>query len=171
MTQTIFFFYFSIVTVLSAILTVALRNPIQCTISLLSALLHVAGLFILLHAEFIAAMQIIIYAGAILVLYLFVLMLLNLKQDETVVHQQFGFALFFSAVLLGEILLALFQSPLFDKKSPSSVEGVSSPFTGNTESIGFSLFTDYLLPFEMIGILLLGGIVGAMVLAKQRPTR
>jgi len=169
MTEAVFFFYFSSITVISAILTVSLRNPIQSTIALLSALLHVAGLFILLHAEFIAAMQIIIYAGAILVLYLFVLMLLNLKQDETVLHQQFGFALFFSAVLLGEILLALFQSPLLDKVSPLSIEG--APFRGNTESIGFALFTDYLLPFEMIGILLLGGIVGALVLAKQRPTR
>jgi len=169
MTETIFFFYFSSVTVVSAILTVSMRNPVQSTIALLSALLHVAGLFILLHAEFIAAIQIIIYAGAILVLYLFVLMLLNLKGDETVLHQQFGFALFFSAVLLGEILLALFQSPLFDKGVPSSMETIP-PFRGNTESIGFALFTDYLLPFEMIGILLLGGIVGALVLAKQRPT-
>jgi len=169
MTQAIFFFYFASITVISAILTVSMRNPVQCTIALLSALLHVAGLFILLHAEFIAAMQIIIYAGAILVLYLFVLMLLNLKQDETVLHQQFGFALFFSAVLLGEILLAFFQSPLLGKGSPSSVKG--APFKGNTESLGYALFTDYLLPFEMIGILLLGGIVGALVLAKQRPTR
>jgi NADH-quinone oxidoreductase subunit J len=169
MTEAVFFFYFSSITVISAILTVSLRNPIQSTIALLSALLHVAGLFILLHAEFIAAMQIIIYAGAILVLYLFVLMLLNLKGDETVLHQQFGFGLFFSAVLLGEILLALFQSPLLDKVPPLSIE--SAPFRGNTESIGFALFTDYLLPFEMIGILLLGGIVGALVLAKQRPTR
>jgi len=169
-TQTLFFFYFSIITLLSAILTVSLRNPIQCTLALLSALLHIAGLFILLHAEFIAAMQIIIYAGAILVLYLFVLMLLDLKRDETVLHQQFGFALFFSAVLLGEILLALFQAPLIHQGVPSSTDNVL-PVKGNTQSLGFALFTDYLLPFEMIGILLLGGIVGALVLAKQRPTR
>jgi NADH-quinone oxidoreductase subunit J len=168
MTHTLFFFYFSIVTLVSSICTIALRNPIQCTVSLLSALLHIAGLFILLHAEFIAAMQIIIYAGAVLVLYLFVLMLLDLKQAETVVHRQYGFALFFSAVLLGEILLAIFQSPVFSKTPP--IEGITSP-SPNTESIGIALFTDYLLPFEMVGVLLLGGIVGALVLAKQTPAR
>ena len=171
MTEAVFFFYFSIITVFSAILTVSLRNPIQCTIALLSALLHVAGLFILLHAEFIAAMQIIIYAGAILVLYLFVLMLLDLKRDDPLLHQQFGFALFFSAVLLGEILLALFQAPLFMQGTPLSPKAPSLSFRGNTESLGLSLFTDYLLPFEMIGILLLGAIVGALVLAKQKPIR
>ena len=167
MTHNLFFFYFAGATLISAILTVALRNPIQCTVALLSALLHVAGIYILLHAEFIAAMQIIIYAGAVLVLYLFVLMLLNLKQSETVVHQQYGFALFFSAILLGEIMLALFTSPLMGKVPTIGEQGPSA----NTESIGTILFTDYLLPFEMIGVLLLGGIVGALVLAKQKPTR
>ncbi len=167
MTHTLFFFYFAILTLISSLCTIALRNPIQCTVALLSALLHVAGLFILLHAEFIAAMQIIIYAGAVLVLYLFVLMLLDLKQAETVIHRQYGFALFFSAVLLGEILLALFQSPLFAKVPPIT-DAASTP-SPNTESIGVVLFTDYLLPFEMVGVLLLGGIVGALVLAKQTP--
>ncbi len=165
MTNLIFFFYFAGATLLSSILTVGLRNPIHCTVALLSALLHVAGLFILLHAEFIAAIQIIIYAGAVLVLYLFVLMLLNLKQAETVLTKQFGFALFFAAVLLGEILLALFQSPLLGKTEATPIHN------GNTESIGTALFTSYLLPFEVVGILLLGGIVGALVLAKQTPAR
>jgi NADH-quinone oxidoreductase subunit J len=165
MSHFLFFYYFAGVTLLSSVLTVFLRNPVHSTIALLSALLHVAGLFILLHAEFIAAIQIIIYAGAILVLYLFVLMLLNLKQTETVVTQQAWFSLFFGAVLFGEILLALFQSP-FSESAKAAL-----PANGNTKSIGTALFTDYLLQFEVVGILLLGGIVGALVLAKQTPTR
>ena len=171
MAQSFFFFYFSGVTIVSSILTVGLKNPIHSTVALLSALLHVAGIFILLHAEFIAAIQIIIYAGAILVLYLFVLMLLNQKETETIVNRQYHLALFFGAVLLCEILLAIFQSNLLDT---SYGAGLPRPVLGpanNTESIGVALFTDYLLQFEVVGVLLLGGIVGALVLAKQTPAR
>jgi len=167
----LFFFYFSSVAIISSLLTVGLKNPVQSTVALLSTLLHVAGLFILMHAEFIAAIQIIIYAGAILVLYLFVLMLLDLKQTETIVTRQSQLALFFGAVLLCEILLALFQSPLGTQVAVQPAgEGLPLPYN-NTESIGVALFTDYLLQFEIVGVLLLGGVVGALVLAKQTPTR
>jgi NADH-quinone oxidoreductase subunit J len=171
MAQTFFFFYFSGVTILSSILTIGLKHPIHSTVALLSALLHVAGIFILLQAEFIAAIQIIIYAGAILVLYLFVLMLLNQKETETIVNRQYHLALFFGAVLLCEILLALFQSPFLNKGNISPPTGQVAQSYNNTESIGVALFTDYLLQFEVVGVLLLGGIVGALVLAKQTPTR
>ena len=154
--------------IVSSILTIGLRSPVYSTIALLSTFLHVAGLFILLHAEFIAAIQIIIYAGAVLVLYLFVLMLLNLKTDETFVHKQLWVALFFGTVILAEILLALFKSPLLEKMEIATGIG---PLLGNTEAIGLSLFNEYLLPFEIVGIILLGGIIGAMVLAKQAPAR
>jgi len=167
MVQSLFFFYFSSVVILSSVLTVGLKNPIHSTVALLSTLLHVAGLFILLHAEFIAAIQIIIYAGAILVLYLFVVMLLDLKQTETILTRQFQVALFFGAVLLCEILLALLQAPLSGIATISRV----TPNYNNTESIGVALFTDYLLQFEVVGVLLLGGVVGALVLAKQTPTK
>ncbi|MEK7286693.1 MAG: NADH-quinone oxidoreductase subunit J [Nitrospirota bacterium] len=166
MTQSLFFFYFAIATLISSALTIFLQSPVHCTVALLSALLHVAGLFILLNAEFIAAIQIIIYAGAILVLYLFVLMLLNLKQQEKVVHEQAGWGLFFGAVLVGEILLVLSQSTFAKNLNPQPTQSI-----GNTASIGTVLFTDYLLQFEVIGVLLLGGVVGALVLAKQTPTR
>ncbi len=171
MTQSLFFFYFSGVTIISSILTIGLKNPIHCTVALLSALLHVAGIFILLHAEFIAAIQIIIYAGAILVLYLFVLMLLNQKETETIVNRQYQLALFFGAVLLCEILLAISQSNLVNRGPAITPTGLSAEPYNNTESIGVALFTDYILQFEVVGVLLLGGIVGALVLAKQTPTR
>lgn len=163
--------------IISSILTIGLRDPIYCTIALLSTFLHVAGLFILLHAEFIAAIQIIIYAGAVLVLYLFVLMLLNLKSHETFLHRKFWIALFFGLIVLGEISLAIFKSPIFGKIETAPPETapligkVDMVLVGNTEAIGLSLFNEYLLPFELVGIILLGGIIGALVLAKQTPAR
>jgi NADH-quinone oxidoreductase subunit J len=165
MTPLFFFYYFSGVAIVSSILTVGLRSPIYCTVALLSALLHVAGLFVLLHAEFVAAIQIIIYAGAVLVLYLFVLMLLNLKGQERFAHQRSWAPAFFVIVILGEILLALFKSP-----APQQTASIPPPSAmGNTEAIGIALFTDYLLPFEIVGIILLGGAIGALILAKQIP--
>ncbi|MCI0529201.1 MAG: NADH-quinone oxidoreductase subunit J, partial [Nitrospira sp.] len=77
-----FFYYFSAVVIVSSLLTVTLRNPVHCGLALLAMLLHMAGFFVLLNAEFLAAVQVIVYAGAILVLYLFVVMLLNIKTDE-----------------------------------------------------------------------------------------
>lgn len=167
--QEFFFYVFAAGTIVSSILTVGLRNPVYCTLSLLSAFLHIAGLFVLLSAEFIAAIQIIIYAGAVLVLYLFVIMLLNLKSAERVVHRQTGIAIFFGAVVLAEILLAFFLSPLPE----TGVQKPTGPLfpEGNTEALGTALFNQYLLPFEVVGVLLLGGIIGALVLAKQTPPR
>jgi len=78
----VFFAYFALVSIVAGVLTVALKNPVHCGLALLALLLHVSGLFVLLNAEFLWAVQVIVYAGAILVLYLFVLMLLNLKTDE-----------------------------------------------------------------------------------------
>jgi len=151
-------------TLFSSVLTIGLRNPIHCTLALLSTFLHVAGLFVLLNAEFLAAIQIIIYAGAVLILYLFVLMLLDLKSSEGVLHRQAWIALFFGLVILAEILIVLFRSPMLDK---TGAAGTAAPAVGNTEAIGISLFNEYLLPFELVGIILLGGIIGALVLAKQ----
>ncbi len=168
MAPLLFFLYFSGMALFSSVLTIGLRNPIYCTLALLSTFLHVAGLFILLNAEFVAAIQIIIYAGAVLVLYLFVLMLLNLKSHESVIHRQSWVALFFGLVILAEILFALLRAPEVGKTEPSGT-ATASPL-GNTEMIGVSLFTKYLLPFEMVGIILLGGIIGALVLAKQLPS-
>ncbi len=165
MAQLLFFLYFAGMALFSSVLTIGLRNPIYCTIALLSTFIHVAGLFVLLHAEFIAAIQIIIYAGAVLILYLFVLMLLDLKSNESFLHRQSWIALFFGLVILAEILVVLFKSPILEKTGAVAV--AAAPAIGNTEAIGLSLFNEYLLPFEMVGIILLGGIIGALVLAKQ----
>lgn len=164
MAQLLFFLYFAGMGLFSSVLTIGLRNPVYCTIALLSTFIHVAGLFVLLNAEFLAAIQIIIYAGAVLILYLFVLMLLNLKSTEPVVHRQLWIALFFGVVILAEILVALFKTPMLEGTTAANAV---PPAMGNTEAIGLSLFNEYLLPFELVGIILLGGIIGALVLAKQ----
>ncbi|MFQ5598571.1 MAG: NADH-quinone oxidoreductase subunit J [Nitrospiria bacterium] len=168
MVHNLFFFYFAFATIVSSVFTVGLRSPVYCTLALLSTLLHVAGLFVLLHAEFIAAIQVIVYAGAVLVLYLFVLMLLNLKTTETFFQKQASIAIFFGVVILAEILMGLFKSP-FVKRVPEAVEPTVS--IGNTGDIGLALFSEYLLPFEVVGVILLGAVIGAMVLAKKIPLR
>src|SRR5689334_12519945 len=97
----VFFFYFAAIIVTTSILVVAVRNPIYSALALLIMFFHVAGLYVTLHAEFLAAVQVIVYAGAILVLYLFVVMLLNLKQDERY-HRQWPAAAGVGSILAVE---------------------------------------------------------------------
>jgi NADH-quinone oxidoreductase subunit J len=160
----VFFAYFSVVSVLAGILTVALRNPVHCGLALLTLLLHVAGLFVLLNAEFLFAVQIIVYAGAILVLYLFVLMLLNLKSEERYVHTKYAVILFAAVGILGEVVLLVLASPFGGSKGDAPAGTLVS--IGGSYAVGIKMFSDYLLQFEIVGIFLLGAIIGAIVLAK-----
>lgn len=159
-----FFAYFSLVSIAAGVLTVALRNPVHCGIALLTLLLHVAGLFVLLNAEFLFAVQIIVYAGAILVLYLFVLMLLNLKTEERYLHTRYAALLFAAVVVSGEFLLLVFTSPFGGAKGDAPAEAVLKE--GASYAVGIKMFSEYLLPFEIVGVFLLGAIIGAIVLAK-----
>ncbi|MBI4401002.1 MAG: NADH-quinone oxidoreductase subunit J [Nitrospirae bacterium] len=159
-----FFAYFSLVSILAGVLTVALRNPVHCGLALLTLLLHVAGLFVLLNAEFLFAVQIIVYAGAILVLYLFVLMLLNLKTDERYLHTRYAVILFASVAVCGELLVLLLRSPFGGAKGDAPAAVVLQE--GASYALGIKMFSDYLLPFEIVGVFLTGAIIGAIVLAK-----
>ena len=158
------FYYLAAVTIVSGVLTITLRSPVHCGLALVAMLVHMAGFFVLLNAEFIAAVQVIVYAGAILVLYLFVIMLLNLKSDERVFHKRYiGIGLITIAIVAQAALLIL-RSPyagLTGEATSAVVQGV-----GHTKAIGIVMFRDYILPFELIGIYLLAAIVGAIVLAK-----
>lgn len=160
----LFFVYFSVVSILAGILTVALRNPVHCGLALLTLLLHVAGLFVLLNAEFLFAVQIIVYAGAILVLYLFVLMLLNLKTDERYLHTRYAIILFAAVALSTELLLLVLRSPFGGAKGDAPTEVVLE--VGASHAVGIKMFSEYLLLFEIIGVFLTGAIIGAIVLAK-----
>jgi NADH-quinone oxidoreductase subunit J len=164
----IFFAYFSMMSIVAGIFTVALKNPVHCGLALLTLLLHVAGLFVLLNAEFLFAVQIIVYAGAILVLYLFVLMLLNLKSDERYLHSRHVFIMFAAIAVCGELLLLVMRSPFGGSKGDAPAEAVLKE--GASYAVGIKMFGEYLLPFEIVGIFLLGAIIGAIVLAKTPTT-
>jgi NADH-quinone oxidoreductase subunit J len=163
--ESLFFFYFALVIALASILVVALRNPIYSALSLLIMFFHVAGLYVTLHAEFLAAVQIIVYAGAILVLYLFVVMLLNLKHDERY-QRQWPVATLVGGILVVEgTVLALLKGRAgsrADSTETAAVEGL-----GNTEALGDVLYTSYLFPFEVASLILLVAMIGAIVLAKR----
>lgn len=166
---TLFFFYFSGVIVLTSILVVALRNPVYSALSLLIMFFHVAGLYVTLHAEFVAAVQIIVYAGAILVLYLFVVMLLNVKREERY-HAQLPVAALLSVTILTEVVLLTIQhrfsvQPAMPERAASS----AAAGLGNTEAIGEVLYSTYLFPFEVASLILLVAMVGAILLAKRDP--
>jgi NADH-quinone oxidoreductase subunit J len=160
----LFFGYFSVVSIVAGVLTVSMKHPVHCALALLALLLHVSGLFILLNAEFLWAVQVIVYVGAILVLYLFVLMLLNLKSDERYFHARTPYLL--APAVIGTIyLLALMiSSPLSGAKGDATAAAILQE--GSTYAVGIKMFSEYLLPFEIIGVFLTGAIVGAIVLAK-----
>lgn len=162
--EQLFFFYFALIIALTSILVVVLRNPIYSALSLLIMFFHVAGLYVTLHAEFLAAVQIIVYAGAILVLYLFVVMLLNLKHDERY-HGQWPVAALigFALVIEGVVLTILKGRPV---PPPPAVE-TEAGGPGNTEALGDVLYSIYLYPFEVASLILLVAMVGAIILAKR----
>jgi NADH-quinone oxidoreductase subunit J len=144
-----------------ALAVVAQRNPLYSAISLVGVFISLACLYVTLAAPFIAAVQVIVYAGAIMVLVVFVIMLLNVEQEERV-RSRLKFlvptAVVLAAVLIAEVafILASVSNP------PPAVSNI-----GLTGSIGTQLFTRYLLPFEITSILLLMAIVGAMTLARR----
>jgi NADH-quinone oxidoreductase subunit J len=137
------------------------RNPVTNAMFLVLTLVCLAALFILLQAYFIAAIQILIYAGAVMVLFLFVIMLLDLKAEARRHFSRFGLAAGVLGVMgLGALLLlTIGRSDLAKPDAPQ--------LQGSTVSLGKSLFTDYLLPFEIVSLILLVGMVGVILLSKK----
>jgi NADH-quinone oxidoreductase subunit J len=157
----VLFILFAGMAVGCALAMVAQRNPLYSAISLIGVFVSLACLYIMLAAPFIAAVQVIVYAGAIMVLVVFVIMLLNVEQEERR-PQRLKFlvpiAVVLAAVLIAEVAFILVT--VRDFAAPASNVGL-------THSIGSSLFTLYLLPFEITSILLLMAMVGAMSLARR----
>lgn len=156
------FLLFAALAVGCAISMVVQRNPLYSAISLIGVFIALACLYVTLAAPFIAAVQVIVYAGAIMVLVVFVIMLLNVEEEERR-KTRLGFlvptAVFLAAIMIAEITFVLYVSPYVPASNISDV--------GLTSSIGAGLFTKYLLPFEITSILLLMAIVGAMSLARR----
>jgi NADH-quinone oxidoreductase subunit J len=144
------------------------RNPVHCALLLVGVLLSLSGLFVLLSAPFIAALQVIVYAGAIMVLFLFVVMLLNVKGESPLLTPggAKGFGFIFAAILLVEILAATL-SPLNGRGGPAPAGALPEGF-GSPAAIGRVLYTTWLYPFEITSILLLVAVIGAVVLAKRK---
>ena len=167
------FYYMAAASVASAILAVTRKSPVHSMLWVLALFLHVAGIFLLLGAQFLAAVQVIVYAGAILVFYLFVLMLLDLPSEETRprfgAHWPFAAAggLGFSAL----IWLARIETldPVAAGVAPAAARtGSDAPPLGTLSEVGTALFGPFALPFEITSLVLLAAIVGAVVIARRR---
>jgi NADH-quinone oxidoreductase subunit J len=163
--QAFAFYLFAALTLLCGALVIAnpfTRNPITSAMFLVLTIVSLAGLFVLLHAFFLAAVQILVYAGAVMVLFLFVIMLLDLKEEEQRTIK--GAIAALSVAAAGGI--ALIMIGVFRKANvgvglaPANVEG-------STLSLGAKLFTNYALPFELISLVLLVAMIGAVLLSKK----
>jgi NADH-quinone oxidoreductase subunit J len=165
--ETLFFCLVAAIAVLMSILVIRCKNPINSALSLIMTFFCLATLYVMLEAPFMAAIQVIVYAGAIMVLIVFVIMLLNIRTESgrRTSHAIFlGFAT--GAFLLFQACYLLGRSSLPSAKGP--VDSALIAKVGHTELIGKSLFTDFLLPFEITSILLLVAIIGAVVLTKKK---
>ncbi len=161
----ILFYVFAALTLLCGLLVVVnpfSRNPVTSAMFLVLTIVSLAGLFVLLQAFFLAAVQVLVYAGAVMVLFLFVIMLLDLKEEER--RKIKGFGLFAGLVSVGAIAVLLVKSLLATnpgKELPvPTVEGATLP-------LGRLLFTQYLLPFEIVSVLLLVAMVGVILLSRK----
>jgi NADH-quinone oxidoreductase subunit J len=198
-TESFIFWLLAGVVTIGALGVVAMRQPVHSAICLLVAFLGVAGLFVLAHAEFLAAVQILVYAGGIMVLFLFTIMLVNVRRTagQPFVHTQAGTGLLVGFLLLavvgGTVVassrargLADFGEPADGTKLVSTaitrnvtetVDGkrVVTPVTenvpGNSQAVAWGLYRDYLLPFEVASVFLLVAMIGAVVLGKRTMER
>jgi len=146
------------------------RSPIYSALCLILALFAQGGLYILLHAELIAAVHILVYAGAIMVLFLFVIMLLDLRPDDQPPVQfnrvEVLLGLVLAGVLLAELALGVGPRIILGPQGSYDLETLRT--VGNTQAVGRILFREYLIPFELTSVILLAAMVGAMVLAKRK---
>jgi len=163
--EQILFYIFALGGIVSALLVVTRRNPIVAAIYIIVNFFCLAGIYLTLHAQFIAVVQILVYAGAIMVLFVFVIMLLNLGDERSlrdgfswkkVVAGGFGFGVLME-------LVYIFMIP----RGTQTIEMTRATEIGTVEAIGRVLFTRFLFPFEVTSLLLTAAIVGAIVLAKK----
>jgi len=170
MAEAIAFYFISACILGFAVLVISTRDTVHSVLFLVLDFLFVAALYVLLGAQFLAAIQILVYAGGIVVLYLFVVMLVNLKRPPEAhsdPHRQtnWGFAL--SIAVLVE--LAAVAAYSYARPAPALAAAAQAPvpLSGNTEQVGWLLYTSYLIPFEIASMLLLVAMIGAIVLAKR----
>ncbi len=164
--QDILFYIFALLTLMCAFMVIAnpfSHNPVTSAMFLVLTIASLAGLFVLLHAFFLAAVQVLVYAGAVMVLFLFVIMLLDLKAEERRKIKGVGVA---GGVISVGTILFIFLKALADPNSPLGAVS-SQKSEGATIPLGRLLFTQYLLPFEIVSVLLLVAMVGVVLLSKK----
>src|SRR5262245_15569826 len=151
-----------------AVLVVSTKNTVHSVLFLVLNFLFVAALYVLLGAQFLAVIQVLVYAGGIVVLYLFVVMLVNLKRPPEAhqdPHRRTAVGLWLSAAVLAELVAIGVYG--YASPAPQVAARAAAAVTGNTEQVGWLLYTSYLIPFEIASMLLLVAMIGAIVLAKR----
>ena len=171
------FYIIALVAVVSALMVVTRPNAVHSAMWLVLTFFAVAGLFVLQGAEYIAAVQVLVYAGGIMVLFLFVIMLVNLEQVEGFVRtrMRLSVAVILAGLMLASVGVAFRLAgvtqvvPLPDGGLSGALAGVGDPSLtgGNLELVGTKLLTIYLLPFELVSVVLLVAVIGAVVLARR----
>ena len=166
------FYVFAAVSVIGSLLVVSQKNPVYSVLSLIGAFFGLSGLYVLLEAPFVAVVQIIIYAGAIMVLFLFVVMLLNVPREDAAEWDRSHPLYRPMAVRVGAVLALLLALELGWALSRtaglSGGVGEDRPATSSVAELGRVLFTDYMFAFEVTSILIIAAMVGAVVLARKR---
>ena len=164
------FYIFSAVILLSSLMVISSRNPVHSVLFLILAFFNAAGLFVILHAEFLAMILIIVYVGAVAVLFLFVVMMLDFKTslDKSNILQYMPIGIFVGMVFISELIIVLINTKLELK----NIQILTNPLSNfgnltNTEAIGSILYTDYILYFQVSGIILLVAMVGSIVLTLR----
>jgi NADH-quinone oxidoreductase subunit J len=165
MVEQIFFLVLAAVAVAGALSVVFQRSPLYSALSLIATFAAFAGHYIMLKAQFIAAIQIIVYAGAIIVLFVFVIMLLNVRSEGSRIDR--NRAVYWIAAPFAVALLGLLFYVTRGVNVPGGFDSGRSVTVGTVEAVGHGLFTEYLLPFEATSVLIIMAIVGSMVLARR----
>jgi len=161
-----FFFFFGALVVAGTLGTVLSKNPVNSALFLVLNFFSLGGLYLALEAQFIAVVQVIVYAGAIMVLFLFTIMLLNLD-DETSLIEKFDLKKGVAFLVSGAVLIEILYIIGFHLSPVAPTSEVLPAEIGGVKAIGKVLLTEYLFPFEIISVILLLAIIGAVILAKR----
>jgi NADH-quinone oxidoreductase subunit J len=161
------FYFLSFLAVLSALMVVFSKNPVYSVLYLIITFFSIAGHYVLLNAQFLAVVHVIVYAGAIMVLFLYVIMMLNLNRDS---ETEKSSLLKVAATICAGLLMIVMVGSLRGAETPLVAQNAHVSI-GEIKTLGQVLFNDFLLPFEITSILLLAAIVGAVMLAKSKSNR
>ncbi|HYA91322.1 MAG TPA: NADH-quinone oxidoreductase subunit J [Thermodesulfobacteriota bacterium] len=165
--QWVVFLGAALTSIVASLLVVTRKNPIHSALFLVLTLLSVTVLYLLLYSQFIAIIQVVVYAGGIVMLIVFVIMLLDLEQEL-----RSGLKLFYSKVIGGMLMILFLFGIIYSvvAKSPTGKMGSYTPdkVSANVKAVGEVLLTQYLFPFEIVSVLLVAAVVGAVILSKKR---